>query len=85
MKFLGVTGTVDFDAHGLRRSIQLKVLEMSEQGMIEIGTWSHSNRLSLTPSGIQFMTTIKKHLQVVTREVIRKYRNESFILRNRCL
>lgn len=38
--------------------------------MIEIGTWSNPNGLSITQLGVQQMTTIRKHLQVVTREVI---------------
>jgi hypothetical protein len=64
-----MTGIVDFDQTGLRRSIQLKILDLSENGMLEVGTWSNANRLSITQMGVQQMTTIRKHLQVVTREV----------------
>jgi hypothetical protein len=66
---LGATGMIDFDAHGLRRSIQLKILDLSYQGMIEIGTWNPSMRLAINPLGVQQMGSIRKHLQVVTREV----------------
>ena len=61
---------VDFDETGLRRSIQLKILDLSENGMVEVGSWSSTNRLSISQHGVQQMSTIRKHLQVVTREVI---------------
>ncbi|CAF3729328.1 unnamed protein product [Adineta steineri] len=76
IKFLGSSGIVDFDQGGLRRSLQLKILDLSEQGMVEIGTWTNANRLTITPLGVQQMTQIRKHLLVVTREekpyVVRK-------------
>ena len=60
---------VDFDEFGLRRSIQLKVLDLNDNGLVEIGTWTSTNRLGITSFGVQQMTAIRKHLQVVTREV----------------
>ncbi|CAF3759347.1 unnamed protein product [Rotaria sp. Silwood1] len=76
IKFLGATGIVDFDQAGLRRSIKLKVLDLSEHGMVEIGTWTNMNRLNINQLGFQQMSAIRKHLQVVTREekpyVVRK-------------
>jgi hypothetical protein len=60
---------VDFDEFGLRRSIQLKVLGLNDNGLVEIGTWTNTNRLGITSFGAQQMTAIRKHLQVVTREV----------------
>lgn len=75
IKFLGTTGVIDFDETGLRRSIQLKILDLSENGMIEIGTWSDVHRLSMSQLGVQQIAAIRKHLQVVTREVtIEEYR-----------
>ncbi|UJR28089.1 hypothetical protein I4U23_009345 [Adineta vaga] len=68
INFLGTTGIVDFDRHGLRRSLRLKILDLSDQGMVEIGTWTHKNRLTITQLGVQQMTQIRKHLLVVTRE-----------------
>ncbi len=67
---MGSTGIIDFDQTGLRRSIQLKVLDLSENGMIEVGTWTNTNRLTINQVGVERVTTIRKHLQVVTREVI---------------
>jgi len=64
-----MTGVVDFDEIGLRRSIQLKILDLSESGMTEIGTWTDVHRLSITQYGVQQISAIRKHLQVVTREV----------------
>lgn len=69
---MGSTGVVDFDQTGLRQSIQLKVLDLNENGMMEVGTWTNTNRLTITQLGVRQMTTIRKHLQVVTREVILK-------------
>jgi hypothetical protein len=71
IQFSGATGTVDFDSIGLRRSIRLKVLDLSENGMVEVGTWTSTNRLSITQLGVQQLTAIRKYLQVVTREVMK--------------
>ncbi|CAF0901674.1 unnamed protein product [Adineta ricciae] len=68
IKFLGTTGVVDFDRNGLRRSLQLRILDLSEQGMVEVGTWTHKNRLSISQLGVKQLTQIRKHLAVVTRE-----------------
>ena len=70
IKFLGTTGVIDFDEAGARRSIQLKILDLSENGMLEIGTWSDVHRLAMSQFGVQQIAAIRKHLQVVTREVI---------------
>jgi hypothetical protein len=39
--------------------------------MIEIGTWTNTSGLIIDKLGVQQMTAIRKHLQVVTREVIK--------------
>lgn len=44
--------------------------------MIEIGTWTDVHRLSITQYGVQQMSAIRKHLQVVTREVKLKEREK---------
>lgn len=38
--------------------------------MVEVGTWTNASRLNINHIGVQQMTSIRKHLQVVTREVI---------------
>ena len=63
---------MDFDRNGLRRSLPLRILDLSEHGMVEVGTWTHKNRLSISQLGVKQLTQIRKHLTVVTREV-RKY------------
>ena len=65
---MGLTGLVDFGPIGLRRSIQLKILDLSVDGLVEMGTWSSTNRLSINPYSVQQSVAIRKHLQVVTRE-----------------
>jgi len=72
---LGSTGIVDFDHAGLRRSLQLKILDLSDHGMVEIGAWTNTNRLTITQHGSQQMSAIRKHLLVVTREVRNKIFN----------
>lgn len=64
-----MTGSVDFDQMGLRRSLQLKILDLSVDGLVEMGTWTRNNRLSISPRNMQQSLAIRKHLQVVTREV----------------
>lgn len=61
---------VDFESNGLRRTISLKILHLSENGMIDIGFWSSTTRLNINSIGLQQINKIQKHLQVVTREVI---------------
>jgi hypothetical protein len=61
---------VDFDQNGSRRSIQLKILDLSDNGLVEVGIWTNTNRLNITSVGVQQMAAIRKHLQVVTREVM---------------
>ncbi|CAM4762379.1 unnamed protein product [Rotaria magnacalcarata] len=68
IKFPGITGIVDFDEAGLRRSTQLRILDLSDRGMIDIGTWTHTTRLNISYVAFQQMSAIRKHLQVVTRE-----------------
>lgn len=90
IKFLGTTGVIDFDETGLRRSIQLKVLDLNENGMTEIGTWTDVHRLTMTQYGVQQMTAIRKHLQIVTREekpyVVRRiYSNGSIYFEGYCI
>jgi hypothetical protein len=58
----------------------LKILDLSENGMVEIGSWTNANRLSITQLGVEQLTTIRKHLQVVTREVNDKLMNQFFYL-----
>lgn len=53
--------------------MKLKVLELSDHGMAEVGTWSSTNRLTINQVTAQQTSIIGKHLQVVTREVIIKY------------
>jgi hypothetical protein len=38
--------------------------------MAEIGTWTHAQHLAITYTGVQQLINIRKHLQVVTREVL---------------
>jgi len=72
---LGSTGIVDFDHAGLRRSLQLKILDLSDHGMVEIGAWTNTNRLTIKQDGFEQMSAIRKHLLVVTREVRNKIFN----------
>lgn len=69
IKFLGMTGSIDFDHMGLRRSVQLKILDLSTDGLVEMGTWTRNNRLAMSQRNVQQSLAIRKHLQVVTREV----------------
>ncbi|CAF3297692.1 unnamed protein product [Rotaria sp. Silwood2] len=90
IKFLGTTGIVDFDQAGFRRSLKLKILDLSDHGMTEIGTWTNTNRLSINQLSVQQMSAIRKHLQVVTREekpyVVRKvHRNGSVYFEGYCI
>ncbi|CAF0857800.1 unnamed protein product [Rotaria sordida] len=90
IKFPGATGMVDFDQAGLRRSIELKVLDLNDKGMVEIGTWTNTNRLSINQLGVQQLSAIRKHLQVVTREekpyVVRKtHSNGSVYFEGYCI
>ena len=73
---MGSSGMMDFDQYGVRRSIQLKLLHLNEYGITEVGTWSTTNRLSVNTLGIKQVTKIRKHLQVVTREVNMNYSNK---------
>ncbi len=43
--------------------------------MIEVGTWTSTNRLTINQLSVQQIVVIRKHLQVVTREVIKKKMN----------
>lgn len=65
---MGLTGLIDFDSIGLRRSIQLKILDLSVDGLVEMGTWSNTNRLLINQLVVRQSIAIRKHLQVVTRE-----------------
>ena len=50
--------------------MKMKILDLGDQGMAEVGTWTNTNRLFLNQMAVQQMSIIGKHLQVVTREVI---------------
>ncbi|CAF1041188.1 unnamed protein product [Didymodactylos carnosus] len=69
MKYQGNTGTVDFNSDGIRKSLRLKILDIDQHGMREIGSYVWNDKgLTISNLGQKYVTEIRRHLQVVTRE-----------------
>lgn len=58
----GLTGFIKFDSQGLRTFFHLSVMELSADGLIEVGTWNPSDGANFTRAPIESVAYLEESL-----------------------
>ncbi len=66
----GLTGLVKFDYEGFRTNIELQIIELTEDGIQEKGTWNTSRGVSVHQFEIQQNETIRDFQNVTFKVII---------------
>ncbi|XP_037081806.1 glutamate receptor ionotropic, kainate 2-like isoform X1 [Pollicipes pollicipes] len=71
VKFDGLTGPVEFDTDGLRKSFSLDVIQLQEQDLVKIGSWSSAGS-EMVPIKLPELQTAQPNRTIVVTTVMKK-------------
>lgn len=62
----GLTGKIKFDSFGRRSDFDLELVELTKDGLAQIGTWDTKNRINITKTPLQEMEQVSTNLANTT-------------------